>query len=60
LPLTFHIEHGLTDREFGNFRKYFNKIKDDIDQAKAKLQALIRENGTSEDLETSLDDESIQ
>lgn len=26
LPLTFHIENGLSDREFVNFRKYFNGI----------------------------------
>lgn len=26
LPLTFHIENGLSDREFINFRKKFNGI----------------------------------
>lgn len=27
LPLTFHIEHGLKDAEFDNFKRYFNQLE---------------------------------
>jgi hypothetical protein len=34
LPLTFHIENGLDDLEFLNFKFYFNRLSQSIKQQK--------------------------
>lgn len=55
LPLTFHIENGLGDREFANFRKYYNKIRDEIAEKRVELQKKInagRQRGNSIGSET--------
>lgn len=70
LPLTFHIENGLVDKEFINFRKFFNNLKKEIEEKKAELSSMIESKGkrnskymlssgeTTED--TNLDDDALQ
>lgn len=44
LPLTFHIEHGLADKEFINFKQYFNNLKKQIAIQKNELKILLESN----------------
>jgi len=64
LPLTFHIEHGLTDKEFINFRKYFNSLKEKIDKQRSELIAMMPNRTLTETVssnnESCFDDESLQ
>ena len=39
LPLTFHIEHGLTDPEFERFRQHFQMIEQEKQRKKLELNA---------------------
>ena len=45
LPLTFHIEKGLIDKEFIHFRQYFFELKKEIEVKKAELLAVIESKG---------------
>jgi hypothetical protein len=43
LPLTFHVENGMSDHEFMNFKNYFNNLAHEIKVKKEQLQTAIRE-----------------
>jgi hypothetical protein len=38
LPLTFHIETGLTDPEFDNFKQYFLQLEQEKQMRKRELE----------------------
>jgi hypothetical protein len=42
LPLTFHIENGLDDPEFQNFKNYFTSIDEKIKIQAGTLKTAIR------------------
>lgn len=58
LPMTFHIESGLKDKEFVNFRKYFNSLKEQIAAKREEVLAAIKlRRGDHPD---TLDDETLE
>ena len=42
LPLTFHVENGLSDHEFVNFKNYFTRLANEMKNKKEELQAAIK------------------